>query len=176
MTSNDVNTRAARLVELEKKREADAEARRREQQEASRLTDARSRIKQHDREHEREQTRKAAKVEADALSAELGERAITLQREAEALARSIEAYAELRARVQGAQRRSGRGAGGSRASSIRYVLPNWFRSIFGGHNSLSGVESEMSGRVQALTPEPRALVERDPLASPVTGYEERPGA
>lgn len=164
MTSS-VNDRAQKLVELEKEREAEADARRKEQKEASRLTEARSRIKRHDAEIEAERRRKEAAAEADALSAELGERATTLQREAEALARSIEAYAELRARLQGAQRRSGRGAGDSRAASLRFILPNWFKSVFGGHNSLSGVESERAGRAQALSPEPRALVERDPLAS-----------
>jgi len=160
-----VNDRAQKLVELEKRREADAVARRREQQEAGRLAAARSRIKQHDREIEQEQARKAAKVEADALAVELGERAITLQREAEELRQSIEDYAALRRRLEDAQRRSGRGAGGSRAVSLRYVLPNWFRSIFGGHGSLVGVESEMAGRVRVVGRGPRVLAERDPLAS-----------
>ena len=170
MTSS-VNDRAQKLVELEKEREAEADARRKEQKEASRLTEARSRIKRHDAEIEAERRRKEAAAEADALSAELGERATTLQREAEALARSIEAYAELRARLQGAQRRSGRGAGGSRASSIRYVLPNWFKSVFGGFGSLVEVQSEMSGRVQALTPEPRTLADRDVFASTRTNTD-----
>ncbi len=164
MTS-DIDKRARTLLEQEDQLNEQREKRKAEQEQASRLTAARSRIKQHDREIEQEQARKAAKVEADALAVELGERATTLQREAEALARSIEAYAELRARLQGAQRRSGRGAGDSRAASLRFILPNWFKSVFGGHNSLSGVESERAGRAQALTPEPRALVERDPLAS-----------
>jgi len=163
--TSDIDNRARTLLEQEDQLNEQREKRKAEQEQASRLTAARSRIKRHDAEIEAERRRKEAAAEADALSAELGERATTLQREAEALARSIEAYAELRARLQGAQRRSGRGAGGSRASSIRYVLPNWFKSVFGGFGSLVEVQSEMSGRVQALTPEPRTLVERDVFAS-----------
>jgi len=165
MTSNDVDTRAAKLIEQEDQLNEQRAKRKAEQEQASRLTAARSRIKQHDREIEGEQTRKAAKVEADALAVELGERAITLQRQAETLQRDIEAYAELRGRLLDAERRAGREVGGGRGTSIRYVLPNWFKSVFGGFGSLVEVQSEMSGRVQALTPEPRTLVERDVFAS-----------
>jgi hypothetical protein len=170
MTSS-VNDRAQKLVELEKEREADAEARRREQQEASRLADARSRIKRNDQERERERARKAAKVEADALAVELGERAITLQREAEALHASIENYAELRGRLLDAERRAGREVGGGRTTSLRYVLGGWFKSVFGGQRSLVELPSELSGRVQALTPEPRTLLQRDNLASTRTNTD-----
>lgn len=99
------------------------------------------------------------------MSVELGERAADLQRDAEALAQRIDDYADLRARLEDAQRRSGRGAGGSRASSLRYVLPNWFRSIFGGHGSLVEMPSEMAGRARAVGHGPRTLADRDPLTS-----------
>jgi hypothetical protein len=163
--TNDVDKRAAKLVEVEKEREAEQEARRREQAEASRLTDARKRIKQHDRDLAQERARKEAAAEAADLARELGERAVDLQRGAEALRGRIENYADLRARLEDAKRRSGRGGGGSYSTSIKPVLGGWFRSVFGGHDSLVEVQSEMAGRVLAVGNGPRTLAVRDPFAS-----------
>ena len=162
----DIDTRAAKLVEVEKEREAEKESRRREQEEASRLTDARKRIKQHDREIVQEQARKEAAAEATDLARELGERANELQENAVALYGRIENYADLRARLEDAQRRSGRGADGNYSTSIKPVLGGWFRSVFGGHGSPVEVQSEMAGRVRAVGNGPRTLAERDPFASP----------
>lgn len=162
MARNDVDSRAAKLVELELEREAEQEDRRREQEEATRLTDARERIRRHDREREREQARKQAASEASELSFELGEKADKLQADAEALRSSIQGYADLRARLEDAHSRSGRPVGSDYSTSTRPVLSGWFRSMFGGHNSLVDVQGERVGSIDLGF---RSLADRDNLAS-----------
>jgi vacuolar-type H+-ATPase subunit I/STV1 len=155
--TNDVDKRAAKLVEVEKEREAEKESRRREQAEASRLTDARKRIKQHDREIAQEQARKEAEAEATDLARQRHELEERLEREAAALNLSLADLEALDRRHLDALRRAGRPPG--HGQHLAALITRWWLARFGGWNSLTGTPSPH------WNAEDRPLPESDPLAS-----------
>jgi hypothetical protein len=154
--TSDINTRAAQFVEAEKKREAELAARRKEQQEATRLANARRHIKQHDREIAAEQARKEAEVEANEVAVQRRELEELLERRAAALNHSLAELEALDRRHRDALRRAGRPVGHGQGLST--VIPRWFAHRFGGANSPTGIiGSHPTGKE-------RTLAERDPLS------------
>jgi hypothetical protein len=161
MTYSDIDTRAQRLVELEKERDAKQEARRREQQEASRLANARKRIRQHDREREMERARKTAAQEADDLSRRRHELEERLEAEVGTVNRSLAELEALDRRHQDALRRAGRQL--DHGQRLGDVIARWWRARFGGWNSLTGTPSPHWNAQEG------PLHELDPLTRPVSG-------
>ena len=163
----DIDTRAARLIEREDRINEELAEREQAQANESRYRDALRKIKQQDRDAAAEQARKQAAAEADELAYELHDHAAKLQEFAEGLDSLIEGYADTRTRLMDANRRAGMDVGG-RWSRTSTVLAPWFRSIFGGRNSLVEVPGEQAGQTRAPNQAPRTLPERDALAAPRT--------
>ncbi len=132
--------------------------------EESRIQLAIRKIKAQDREVAAEQARKQAAAEAEELAHELHDHAAKLQDHAEEFRFEVEGYAGLRARLMDANRRAGRD------TSVRWgrtstLLAPWFRSVFGGQNSLVDIPSEHAGQTRTPNQASRTLPERDPLAA-----------
>ena len=140
--------------------------------EESRIQLAIRKIKAQDREVAAEQARKEAAAEAEELAAELHRQGEMLQDHAEEFRSEVEGYAGLRARLMDANRRAGMDVGGRWARTSSVLAP-WFRSVFGGRNSLVEVPGEQAGQVRTPNQAPRALPERDALAAPRTDSDDQ---
>jgi len=172
MTTNDTEKRALDLIEKEDRLDQQRGAEQRKQADESRIKDAIKRIKQQDRDAAAEQARRDAAAEADELAHELHDHAAKLQEFAEGLDSLIEGYADTRTRLMDANRRAGMDVGGRWARTSSVLAP-WFRSVFGGRNSLVEVPGEQAGQVRTPNQAPRTLPERDALAAPRTDSDDQ---
>jgi len=163
----DIDTRAARLIEAEDRTNEERAEREQAQANESRYRDALRKIKQQDRDAAAEQARKQAAAEADELAHELHDHAAKLQEFAEGLDSLIEGYADTRTRLIDANRRAGMDTSG-RWGRTSTVLAPWFRSVFGGRNSLVDLPGEQAGQAGVPNRPSRTLAQRDPLAAPRT--------
>lgn len=161
-----------RLIEKEDRISEERAEKERERTEESRIQSAIKWIKEQDREVAAEQQRKKAETEAERLAHELHGRAIVIQQYAEGFRQLIEGYADVRRQLLYQRRRAGYDTRG-RWERTNSVLVPWFRSIFGGQNSLVDVPAEQVGQARVPNREVRTLAERDPLTAPRTNPDDQ---
>ena len=162
--------RALKLIERE-----DAEAARRQEQEAreareSRISDAIQRVKMQDREIAREEARQEAEAEAAEIAVQRHDLEARMEQEAKALSNSLKELEALHTKHASALRRAGRPLG--HEYRLTDVVKAWWRDRFGGPNSLTGTPTgHMDAMGRHEERRRKSLPERDPLAD-VSGYDE----
>jgi predicted ATPase len=179
LTEQKLRDQAETLYEREQEELREQAERRKEADREQGIRSHISRIQKQRDEERRAQARRAAAAEAESLSIERYTKAERCEELIVSLDKALAEYADIHDKHVGAMVRAGldREELNSLRRRFRAMIPTWVKDRLGGHNSITGIGgSRRDSLGHSAARIPMSLAERDELASPVSGYDEKAGA